>query len=391
MALTSIAPVIDENGISAPIFTDILEFLKDKYYAIYGSDAYLENDSQDGQFLGILARCISDCNSVAIDVYNSFSPATAVGEGLSRNVKINGITRAIATSSTATVKLIGVAGTTITSGKVGDIYNNQWLLPASVTIGQSGEVVVTATAAQLGSVIAPANTINKILTPTRGWQSVNNDTAATPGAPLETDLALRQRQALSVAIPSRSALDGLFGAIYGLMGVTRCKVYENTGTTADANGIPAKSIAVVVSGGSVNDVASLIAAKKAPGCGLHGNTTVSVNDLQGYPVSIKFWRPVQVDFTVQISLRAKANYGADTGVSIKQAISSYFNQLDIGDRIAVNDLMVPAGLYGDLAAKSYQIISLDIKANGQAAGAEYVLAFNQVAACIPDNISISVV
>lgn len=391
MSVTPIAPVIDENGISAPIFTDILEYLKDQYRGIYGGDTYLENDSQDGQFLGIMARCISDSNAVAVEVYNSFSPATAVGEGLSRNVKINGISRAIATSSSATVKLIGQAGTAITGGKVGDIYNNQWLLPASVVIPLSGEVVITVTAATLGAVIAPANTITKILTPTRGWQSVNNDTAATAGAMLETDAALRQRQALSVAVPSRSALDGLFGAIYGLMGVTRCKVYENTARTTDANGLAGNSIAVVVSGGSVTDVATLIAAKKAPGCGLSGNTTVSINDLQGYPVSIKFWRPIQVNFSVQISLRAKVNYSADTGESIKQAITSYFNQLDIGDRIAVNNLMVPAGLYGDLAARSYQIMSLEIMANGTPVGAEYLLAFNEVAFCIPDSISISVV
>lgn len=391
MAITSTAPVIDQAGIMAPTFAEILEYLKEQYRGIYGNDVYLENDSQDGQFLGLLSRCISDSNAVAIEIYNSFSPANAVGESLSRNVRINGISRAIATKSTATVKLIGQAGTQINNGKIADVYGNQWLLPASVVIGLSGEVTVTAIAAVLGSIIAPANTINKIQTPTRGWQSVNNDTAATPGAALETDAALRQRQALSVAIPSRSLLDGLIGAIYSLSGVTRCKAYENSTGTPDGNGIPGYSIAVVVSGGDVTQVAQTIAAKKTQGCGLHGNTTVAINDVQGYPVNIKFWRPVQVDFSVQISLRAKVSYSFDTGQRIKNALADYFSQLDIGDLISVNKLFVPAGLYGDLDSRSYEIISMTVKANNVAIGSEYTLGFNQIAACIPDSISISVV
>lgn len=391
MTITSTAPVIDQAGIMAPTFAEILEYLKEQYRGIYGNDVYLENDSQDGQFLGLLSRCISDSNAVAIEIYNSFSPANAVGESLSRNVRINGISRAIATKSTATVKLIGQAGTQINNGKIADVYGNQWLLPASVVIGLSGEVVVTATATILGAVIAPANTINKIQTPTRGWQSVNNDTAATPGAALETDAALRQRQALSVAIPSRSLLDGLIGAIYSLSGVTRCKAYENSTGTPDGNGIPGYSIAVVVSGGDVIQVAQTIAAKKTQGCGLHGNTTVAINDVQGYPVNIKFWRPVQVDFSVQISLRAKVSYSFDTGQRIKNALADYFSQLDIGDLISVNKLFVPAGLYGDLDSRSYEIISMTVKANNVAIGSEYTLGFNQIAACIPDSISISVV
>lgn len=390
MALTSTAPVIDEYGISAPTFAEILEYLKDQYRGIYGNDVYLENDSQDGQFLGILARCISDSNAIAIEVYNSFSPANAVGESLSRNVRINGISRAIATNSTATVRLIGQAGTQINNGKVADVYGNQWLLPTTVTIGQTGQLTVTATAAVLGSIIAPANTINKIQTPTRGWQSVNNDSAATPGAPLETDAALRQRQALSVAIPSRSLMDGLIGAIYSLSGVTRCKAYENATATPDGNGIPGYSIAIVVSGGDSTLIAQAIAAKKTQGCGLHGNTTVAINDAQGYPVNIKFWRPVQVDFTVQINLRAKVNYNDATSVRIKNAMADYFSQLDIGDLIAVNKLYVPASLYGDLDSRSYEITSMTVNANGVAVGAEYTLGFNQIAVCLPDNISISV-
>lgn len=74
------APTVDENGISVPQYSDILTFMKTQYRAIHGDDAYLESDSQDGQFLAIVAAAINDCNAAAVAIYNSFSPATAQGQ-----------------------------------------------------------------------------------------------------------------------------------------------------------------------------------------------------------------------------------------------------------------------------------------------------------------------
>jgi hypothetical protein len=62
MALTA---TIDGTGISAPDYPSVLAQLQDLYRGIYGSDVYLEPDSQDGAFLALLALAISDVNSVA--------------------------------------------------------------------------------------------------------------------------------------------------------------------------------------------------------------------------------------------------------------------------------------------------------------------------------------
>ena len=109
MALTTVAPVIDEHGITAPTFDQILAYLKQNYRNIYGSDVYLENDSLDGQFLGVLSLALADVNAVCVKTYNSFSPKTADTEALTRNVKINGISRALATYSTVDVTITGLS------------------------------------------------------------------------------------------------------------------------------------------------------------------------------------------------------------------------------------------------------------------------------------------
>ena len=97
---------------------------------------------------------------------------TAQAAALSSNVKINGITRKVATNSTADLLLTGTAGTTIMNGSARDKNGIIWNFPASVAIGVDGTVLVTATCANSGSVAALAGTITTINTPTRGWVSV---------------------------------------------------------------------------------------------------------------------------------------------------------------------------------------------------------------------------
>jgi hypothetical protein len=60
--LPTLSAQVTSAGISAPAYSDILLSLQASFRAIYGSDAYLEADSQDGQFLAIMAQAINDCN-----------------------------------------------------------------------------------------------------------------------------------------------------------------------------------------------------------------------------------------------------------------------------------------------------------------------------------------
>ncbi|MFW8062602.1 baseplate J/gp47 family protein, partial [Klebsiella pneumoniae] len=92
----------------------------------------------------------------------SFSPATALGDALTSNVKINGITRRAATNSTVDLLLTGTIGTTIINGSVRDTNSVVWNLPATVVIGSDGTVVATATCANAGAVAAVAGSVNGI-------------------------------------------------------------------------------------------------------------------------------------------------------------------------------------------------------------------------------------
>lgn len=389
---SSTAPTISATGISAPTYADVLSFLQTTYRSIYGADTYLEADSQDGQFLGVIALAISDANAATIAAYLSFSPGTAQKAALSSNVKINGISRAVPTNSQADLTVIGQAGTVITQGFAQDQNNNKWALPDSVTIPPAGSITVTATCSTVGAVSAGPNQINKIATMTRGWQSVTNSSSANEGAPVETDSALRQRQKTSTALPSRTVLEGTIGAVASVTGVTRYAAYDNDTRVTDMNGIPGNSLAMVVEGGSVTDVASAIAAKKGPGGGTYGTTAMTVLNAYGMPITISFFRPTYRAITATASLKALTGYTSVIGVALQQAVSDYVNQVAIGGgpsgTVEWADALTAANSIPGSA--TFKLTALALSGPGGAGAPDVPLAFNQAASCTPASVVLTV-
>lgn len=386
------APTIDASGIKAPAFADILTYLKAQYRSIYGSNVYLENDSQDGQFLGIVAAAINDANAAAIAVYNSFSPATAQGNGLASRVKMNGIQKLVPSNSTVNLTLTGVAGTTISNGIVADSQNNNWLLPASVVIPPAGSITVTATAQNAGAINASAGTVTTIQTPVFGWQTVTNASAATPGNPVESDAALRVRQGVSVALPSLTVLSGIVGAVQSISGVTQAKAYENDTNSTDGNGLPPHSISMVVQGGDATAIATAIMNKKTPGAYTYGTTLVNVADSVGITHPIRFYTPTLVPIAVSIQLHALTGYTSAIAAEIQAAVAAYINALGIGQGVMITRLYVPVQLSGSSDSLTFEVVSVLAAAKPGTPGAtDVAIAFNQLATCQASDVAISVV
>ncbi|WP_370603245.1 baseplate J/gp47 family protein [Escherichia coli] len=384
---------VTAEGISAPDYQTILSTLISYFQQIYGSDAYLEPDSKDGQMVALMALAIHDANNMAITVYNCFSPATGYGAALTSNVKINGISRKGATNSTVDLLLTGTAGTTIINGSVKDSNNVIWRLPASVVVGVDGTVMVTATCSVSGAVAALAGTITEINTPTRGWVSVTNPAAATVGTPAETDAELRIRQGQSIALPSITPFEGVDGAIANVNGVTRHKLYENDTGSTDSNGMPPHSISAIVDGGDVTEIAQTIRGNKGQGTATYGKTSVTVPDTYGNPHVISFSRSTDVPIFVAITLKVFTGYTSQIGEQIKQAVADYINGLTIGDDVLLSRIYSPAnlGVVSGGNARYYDITDLLIgKSSGSVSASNIDIAYDASASCSTANISITV-
>ncbi|GBU18015.1 MULTISPECIES: baseplate J/gp47 family protein [Methylobacterium] len=385
---------ITAAGIVRPDYAACLGYFQGLYRSIYGQDVYLGADCQDGQFMALLANALHDANGEAVAVYNAFSPATAQGAGLSSVVKINGIRRKSATYSTADVLIVGQVGAEIVSGAARDQSGNLWSLPDSVIIPPAGQITVTATCQTLGAVAAPSGAIDTIATPTLGWQSVGNPIAAAVGLPIETDRQLRQRQALSTALPAQTILEALVGALFAVTGVTRVKAYENDTNLPDGfTGAPGHTLTAVVEGGDVATIASVIAGKKSPGVGTYGDQLQVLTDRAGIPHPIRFFRPARRTIAWYVTLRPKAGYTLDVAAAIQQALAAYTNGIDIGANQQLSSAYPAANLLDDPRAATFEIVGLVAKRADLTSDAygDIAAAFNEALVCDPSDVNITTV
>ena len=422
---------IDEAGFHLADFEDFLAFNQDAFRQIYGQDVNLDADTQDGQWVTHIAQTQYDIASLCAATFNRFSPSTAEGDALRRQIKINGIKANPATHSTVDVVIVGTEGTVITNGKVRDSADNSWSLPASVTIPASGQITVTATADEDGPIEAAAGAVSRIGTPTDGWISVSNPSIAVPGKDAQSDAELRILQTNSTAQPSRigtptdgwisvsnpsiavpgkdaqsdaelrilqtnstaqpsqSILQGIQGELLSLDGVTRLRMYENDTSETDDNGIPSHSISAVVEGGDSNAIAEVIRRRKTAGTGTYGTTSIVLTDSAMMPITIKFFRPTTVSVKVKVTIDPLVGYASTYAEELKQQVCDYINSLGIGSTLYLSKLYVPANLENNTNDSTYDIVSIETaEGEGDFSAQNITTEFNEVLQCDIEDIEV---
>jgi len=393
--LSYFKPYIDEKGIHIPRYTDIVEDLVENAKSIFGSDVYLENDSQDYEIISAQASKIYDAMELLQNIYENRSPKTAIGSALDSIIKINGMKRKVKTKSTCDILITGIPKTQIVYGIAEDIQGIKWDLPEKVMIPESGSIKVTATCQEFDHTAA-ANEICKIGTPTAGWESVINEQDAIKGQVFETDGNLRARQNISTCKPSKTVLEGTIGGIAEISGVIRQRVYENFDSVPDENGIPGHSIAAVVEGGDNKEIAEEIYLRKTPGTGTYGTEKIAVTILDCYGKEeesiISFFRPVYKDIFVTVKIKALYGYTVELGEKIKQNIAEYLNGLRIGDDLSISAIWGVA-LYAmqDLKTPSFSITEVKAGTESENQKAEDIeILFQEVTRGNVENVEIIV-
>ena len=391
--LATLAPTVSAAGISIPSYNDILQSLVAEFQAIYGSDIYVAADSQDGQWLAVMASHINNANQAAVAVFQSFSPNYAQGIGLSGLVQLNGLTREIPTNGTVIGSMIGQAGTTVVNGIVQDSSNNQWALPTSVVIPSSGQITVTATALMAGEVLGPAGTINTIYNPQLGWQSFVNTADAVPGAPVESDAELRIRRASSTAISALDTRESIYAAVANVPGAYGVSIYDNDTYLPDVNGVPAHSICVVAAGGSASAIAAAIAGSKPPGVPTYGTTTVTVYDQYGLPDVINFFTLTLQQVYFSVTIHALANYSASTAAAIQAALVAFVNSLPVGAPVYYSQSQAVASLMAIGLGSTFNVSQFYLgTSTGSLAAVDLPIGFASQANCQSvANVSVVVV
>lgn len=306
---------IGPNGLVVETATEITALLTTGLQGIYGADINVDQNSPDGQLVGIITQAGVDLRELIADVNNAFDPDNAQGGTLDQRCAINNIQRTGGTYTiqpmtinvNATVKFQGLdaaandpRGTGFT---VQDGSGNMFILLDTVTL-TGNTANINFRAQKIGAVNVPINTITNPVTIIPGVTSVNNPSSAiSVGQAQELDPQLRTRRQASVGNSANGYLNGLRGALLALSGVTQAEVYENDTGTTDANGTSPYSIWVIVSGGANTDIANTIYARKTDGAPMRGGVSVNIITASGALFVAKFDRPIAVNLYLQFTLK----------------------------------------------------------------------------------------
>lgn len=328
------------------------------------------------------AYSISYSNTTSTNTVTFTSDASATYDEV-----LNGLRTVIAgahPSLTATVVGTGAAGTLVIDRN--DIFQTVNFTTTAnlgiVKVRTVGEVV----AVESGPLSQPANTIDNILTPMLGWDSVYNPVAAVSGEDRETDEQLRLRFRNGKFDRATNTYDAIYSALINTDNVSEVTIYENDTSVVDSNGVPAHSFLPIVVGGLSQDIGNAIWQNKPIGILSYGNTSVNVTDVQGGTHIVSFSRPNALVIYISIDITTDVNFPANGNDAIRSAIIQYFaDNLGTGDDVIYSRLYTPIN-----SIPGHEVVSLKIGTTPSPIGtSNIVVAFDQIASISAINIEIT--
>lgn len=308
----------DSTGLTIQSFGEALDEIVDALQTgltLTDAQAFrVRNDVRS--VLGNLARAVAESDiaqqETLLQVYNSLS-WYAEGAALERVAALLGVTRRAATSSQVIGAATGTAATALPGG-TRLRYNptgSTWALIGGYVIGGGGTVEITIESESSDAdevALDPATGFDDwtILDSVPGWSDVGTfESTEQPvvGAPLETDAELRARAGVEAFRRAQGPLVAIEALVSAVSGVTFVRAWENTDDATDADGIPGRSINVVVEGGAAEDIAQAIRLSRPAGIYLHGTDVIEVVDLgAGRSLTVRFDRVADVALYIRATL-----------------------------------------------------------------------------------------
>lgn len=283
-------PIINSTGIHIQTFEEIFKELVDNFKLIYGDDIIVDQNSPDGQRIGIFAKAILDSQTAILKLYNDQDIDLAEGIALDRLIKLLTLNRRPATKSQWELIVKCSDATTLdTNYTIEDSLKQQWKPNKNYSL-KKGDNNVVFEAVEYGNIQGVINSVITPLTIVLEVQSITAVKNAIAGVEEESDFALRERDKKSTGINATSTIGALEASLANLPNVKNVRVHENFTSATDSLGVDAHSFWIVVDGGDSKDIARVIAQKKTGGTGMKG-------DIEGvYVESLK--RPDNSVYTI---------------------------------------------------------------------------------------------
>lgn len=368
------ALVISSTGVSVPEAVDIRAGVLADTNDAFGGDLDIVTPSTPQAYLADnLTANITGANANIAYFVNQVDPANAEGRMQDAIARIYFLDRIGATSSVVTVQLTGQSQVNMPAGQLmEDDAGNLWVSNGAVSFPVGGgNVDAQFSCVTKGPIELSIGALTKIAQTFNGWDAGVNLSPAIVGSNVESRLAFEQRRQESVAKNGKGTPPAIRAAVWDVDGVIDVFAYDNFTNVVMPYGatnypIAPHSIYVGVVGGVDADVAQAIWTKKDGGCDLNGNTTVVVQDTEGYSwpypeYNIKFNRPASLPIKFDVKLANSAALPSNIIQLVKDAIESTFTGQDGSQRARMGGKIFASNFYASVAKISSAVSIIQIK------------------------------
>lgn len=324
--------LLDGNGLQVKTLEEIRNDLIDRFKAVYGADINVDQDTPDGQLIGIMAQASADLRELLTNVFASLDPEQAEGRVLDQRVAINGLRRKSGTFTKINVditidkpvNLIGLdAAINDTNGNgytIQDGEGNKFILAESQYLTSAGMYTLLFRARDIGAVTVLPNTLNLPVTVIAGVVLINNtESPVLIGQDEESDFQLRRRREKLFSLSGSGFLDNIISSLANIDKVTSANVLENVSDFTDDNGIPAHGLWTIVEGGADMDIALALYQKRPAGIPMKGAVEIEVPTRASLTKTMRFDRPIYIEIYLKFNLGMK-NDGIFDPVFVKNKI-----------------------------------------------------------------------
>ena len=387
-----------DTGVIVPDTADIKAGVESEYKDALGADLDLNPSTPQGRLIAAETDARAAVLRLCALMANQINPDIASGTFLDAVAALSGIERIKAYGTKVSATLGGVPGSLIPAGsqaktEPGDIF----YLENDATIGGGGTVSGNFISQETGPVPCPAGSLEQIVSPVSGWETITNAAAGTLGADMESDADLRARRKASLYQGS-GYINSMYRALYYVPNLKSAYIYENktaNSETTDGITIPGHSLYIVADGGTDSAVAQAIFNTKAAGCGLSGTTTATAYDDDGREYSVSFNRPSQVAIDVTVQAQNVSTLSPQTvAQQIKEAVLAFAAHSVSGiEGVKCGQDISPFEIAG---AINIQVSGVFVKSvgiclhSGTPAASVIDIKLNEVATIAPADISVTV-
>lgn len=338
---------IIENGVIVP---DTSTTKKDTIEELRTITGFENMDFSDETPQGGIANAITLVKDDLVRnnayIANQFNPNLAKGTFLDAIGSLTGTRRFKATFTMVyDVELRGSANTYIPDTLTAVTSDgNEFKIVSSTVIGLNGIVKANFKAVKEGSIPCVAGALDTVSTSVLGLESITNPNDGVLGEDKENDIRFRRRREQTLAIQGTGTTEAIISGLYSLPSVRSLKFLENQASipvTIEDVDLVANSVWVCVDGGTDEEIARMIKAKKNDGCALNGDTEVSIIDeYSGQTLVYKFDRPEEIPILLRITVKnsslspqtlipfacmewANGNLERDEGLIVGRSVSPY--------------------------------------------------------------------